>query len=119
MSARDVLRERPREDEQHAPGGFAADEFLVQHDREEDADGDMENDVHHRPDDRLAQDRPEELLLKNRRVLREADQSPIADVIDVRVRKRENDVEEKREEDDRENDEQRGREEEGNEKPGS
>ena len=65
--------------------GFSADKFLMQHDREKDADRDVEDDIYQRPNDRFEQDRPEELLLKNRNILGDADQPPIANVIKVRV----------------------------------
>jgi len=100
------LGQSPGEDQCDAPGGFAANEFLMEHDGKEDPDGDVENDVDHRPESGLEQDRPEKRLPKNGGVLGEADQSPIANVVEVRVREGEDDVEEEGEENDREDDEQ-------------
>jgi hypothetical protein len=53
----------------------------------------MENGVHHRPDHRFQEDRPKEFLSKNRNELVEADQTPVADVVDVGIRERQDEIE--------------------------
>ena len=75
--------------------------------RQKYTDDNVKDDVDQGPNHRLEENRPEQLLPENGDELRQPDQAPVPDVVNVRVRKRENEIERKRESNDCENDEQR------------
>ena len=80
-----VLRHGPGQEQEDAPRRLTVDEILVQHDGERKAKRHLQKGAHRRPQHCFAEDDPEFRLGKDERVLPEAGDLPIADVINVGV----------------------------------
>ena len=90
------MRHGPREQEQDAPRGPAAEKMLVQRDRQQNADGHLQQGAGRGPDDGFAEGDPELGFPENQRVLREPREFPTADAVDARVGERQQDIEDER-----------------------
>ena len=93
-----VLWNGPREDEERAIYRPSFD-FLVEKKREEDADNNVEEDIHHGPDDGLHEHGIEAWFgrfTKYLDILSEADKVPVLEMPQVHIRKRQHHVVNKR-----------------------
>jgi len=81
----DILRHRPRDNQQRAENALAGERAVEEH-RQKHAYRDMEKDVDNSPDDRFRENRVEEFLAEHLGVLAESDDFPVGEVAHGHIR---------------------------------